>query len=67
MRLFKFNYGLFRSVAISDQPLNGFRFFTILVTVALSICGVMASAQVETGQIAGTVMDQTGLPVPGDT
>jgi hypothetical protein len=64
MRLFRFNYGLFRSVAISDQPLNGFRFFTILVTVALSICGVMASAQVETGQIAGTVMDQTGAAVP---
>ena len=67
MTLFRFNYGLSRLVAILGQPLNGFRFFTVLVPVtlvALFLCGVMASAQVETGQIAGTVMDQTGAAVP---
>ncbi|HEY1806551.1 MAG TPA: carboxypeptidase regulatory-like domain-containing protein [Terracidiphilus sp.] len=32
-----------------------------------SLCGVVASAQVETGQIAGTVLDQTGAAVPGAT
>ena len=31
----------------------------------LAVCGVAASAQVETGQIAGTVVDQTGAIVPG--
>src|SRR5580658_1538332 len=67
MTLFSFNYGLSRLVAISGHPLNGFSFYTVLVPVALVvlyICGVMASAQVETGQIAGTVMDQTGAAVP---
>jgi hypothetical protein len=33
----------------------------------LTVCGVVANAQVETGQIAGTVMDQTGAAVPGAT
>ena len=68
MTLFRFNCGLSRLVAILGQPLNGFRFFTVLVPVtlvALFLCGVMASAQVETGQIAGTVVDQTGAAVPG--
>jgi hypothetical protein len=37
----------------------------VSVAVAtLSVCGAAASAQVETGQIAGTVMDQTGAAVP---
>jgi hypothetical protein len=67
MTPFRFNCRLSRLVAISGQALNAFRFFTVLVPVALvvlSICGVMASAQVETGQIAGTVVDQTGAAVP---
>jgi len=31
----------------------------------LAVCGVVASAQVESGQIAGTVLDQSGAAVPG--
>src|SRR5579863_1817236 len=36
----------------------------LVAFVALFVCGMVASAQVETGQIAGTVMDQTGAAVP---
>jgi hypothetical protein len=41
--------------AFSGQPWNRFKCLTVLVSVAfavLSVCGVMASAQVETGQIS---------------
>jgi hypothetical protein len=68
MRLFRFNLLLSRVAAFSGQPWNRFESLTLLVSVAfaaLSVCGVAASAQVETGQIAGTVMDQTGAAVPG--
>jgi hypothetical protein len=67
MRLFRFNFPLSRVAAFSSQPWNGIKSLTLLVLVAfaaLSVCGVVASAQVETGQIAGTVMDQTGAVVP---
>src|SRR6202789_1084140 len=68
MRLFRFNFLLSRVAAFSGQPWNRSESLTLLVSVAfaaLSICGVVATAQVETGQIAGTVMDQTGAAVPG--
>jgi len=67
MRLFRFNFLLSRVAAFSGQSSNGFRSLTLLVSVAfvaLSVCGVVASAQVETGEIAGTVVDQTGAAVP---
>jgi hypothetical protein len=42
--------------------------FTLAVLglfVVLCVCGRVASAQVDTGQIAGTVLDQSGAAVPG--
>lgn len=68
MRLFRFNLGLTRAAGFSGQRWNRFEFLTLLVFVtfaALSLGAVMASAQLETGQIAGTVTDQTGAAVPG--
>jgi hypothetical protein len=53
--------------AISAKPWNRSKPLAFLVTTALavlSICSGVASAQVETGQIAGTVTDQTGAAVP---
>ena len=67
MRLFRFNFLLSRVAAFSGQPWNRSKSLTVLMSVALavlSICGTVASAQVETGQIAGTVMDLTGAAVP---
>ena len=67
MRLFTFNFLLSRVAAFPGQPWNRLkplRFFVAVAVAALSVCGVVASAQVETGQIAGTVMDQTGAAVP---
>jgi hypothetical protein len=52
---------------LSGRPWNRFESLTLLVSVAsaaLSVCGVAASAQVETGQIAETVIDQTSAAVP---
>ena len=70
MRLFRFNFGVIRAAGFSGQRWNRFESLTLLVFVtlaALSLGGVMASAQLETGQIAGTVMDQSGAAVPGAT
>ena len=67
MRLFRFNFLLARVPAFSGQSWNRFRSLPLLVLVtfaASSVCGVVASAQVETGQIAGTVVDLTGAVVP---
>jgi hypothetical protein len=42
--------------------------FAVLGLFALaSVCGVVASAQLETGQISGTVLDQSDAVVPGAT
>jgi hypothetical protein len=38
--------------------------FVLGLYVSLFLCGIIASAQVETGQIAGTVLDQSGAVVP---
>ena len=67
MRPFRFNSLLSRAAAFRGQPWQRFKSLTSLVLVAfatLFVCGVVAPAQVETGQIAGTVMDQTGAAVP---
>jgi hypothetical protein len=67
MTLFRFSFGLFRLDAFSVQRRNRFTSLTFLVAVAfaaLSVCGKVASAQLESGQIAGTVMDQSGAIVP---
>ena len=70
MTLFRFNHLLFRGAASSGQPWHRLKSLTGLVFLAIaasSVCGVVASAQVYTGQIAGTVMDQTGAIVPNAT
>jgi len=62
-----FSLELSRAAALSGKPWSRFRSLTLLVSVAvaaLSACGVVASAQVDAGQIAGTVADQTGAVVP---
>ncbi len=42
--------------------------FAVLGLFALtSVCGTVARAQLETGQISGTVIDQSGAAVPGAT
>jgi hypothetical protein len=67
MRPCRFNYLLSSMATFSGQPWNCFKLVTLLVPLVfavLSVCGVVVSAQVETGQIAGTVMDQTGAAVP---
>jgi len=67
MRLFRFSVGRSVLAAFSVQQWNGFKSLTLVVSAAfaaLSVCGVVASAQLETGQIAGMVMDQTGAAVP---
>ena len=67
MRLIRFNFLLSRMAAFSGQLWNRSKSLTVLVPVVLvllSVCGVVASAQVETGQIAGTVVDLTGAAVP---
>jgi hypothetical protein len=56
-----------RVAAFSGQPWNRFKSLASLVSVAFAavyVCGVVASARVETGQIAGTLMDQTGAAMP---
>jgi len=67
MRPFRFDSLLSRVAVVSGQPWNRFESQTLIVLVAIAalfVCGFVASAQVETGQIAGTVMDQTGAAVP---
>jgi len=68
MTLFRFNSLLSRAVALSGRPWHRLKSSKLPVFVAfaaLSLGGVVASAQVETGQIAGTVADQTGAAVAG--
>ena len=67
MRSFRFNFLLSGVAAISGRPRNRFKSLALPVFVAftvLSVCGAVASAQVETGQITGTVVDLTGAAVP---
>jgi hypothetical protein len=67
MTLIRVNYGLSRVAASLSEPWSRSKSLTLRVLVAfavLSVCAGMASAQLETGQIAGTVMDQTGAAVP---
>ena len=67
MRLFGINAGL-SWASNSGRPSIRFRSLTLVVLAlfaVLFVCGVVASAQVETGQIAGTVLDQSGAVVPG--
>ena len=68
MRLFKLNSLLSLVATFPGQPWFRFNFLTLLPFIAfgaLSVCAVVAVAQVESGQIAGTVIDQTGAAVAG--
>ncbi|MFZ0301914.1 MAG: carboxypeptidase regulatory-like domain-containing protein [Terracidiphilus sp.] len=70
MTLFGFDFGQYRVAAFPSRPWNRFNsltLFALLVFAVLSVCCVVASAQVDAGQIAGTVMDQTGAAVPNAT
>jgi hypothetical protein len=65
--MFRLNFGLSRLAAFSGQPWSRFKspkLHVLVAFAALSVCGAVASAQLETGQIAGTVTDQTGAAVP---
>ena len=56
------------SVFSARGAFNRLRALTLTVLglfAIMTVCGTVASAQVETGQIAGTVLDQTGAAVPG--
>ncbi len=67
MRLFRFNIDNYGGADFSGRPWHHFDSRNLLVLVvigALSFWSETAHAQVETGQIAGTVMDQTGAAVP---
>lgn len=46
---------------------SAFRSLLAVLFVALLLCSAIASAQVETGQISGTVMDQSSAVIPGAT
>ena len=68
MRLFKLNSLLSLVATFPGQRWFRFNFLTLLPFIAfgaLSVCAVVAVAQVESGQIAGTVIDQTGAAVAG--
>jgi len=70
MTLFPLHAGSSLQAAASRGLGNRFRSITVVILglfAALSVCGVMASAQIESGQIAGTVLDQSGAAVPGAT
>jgi hypothetical protein len=68
MRFFRFNSHPFLPFTLveraSDSGLAAFPRFVAGLFAALLLCGVMASAQVESGQISGTVVDQSGAAVP---
>ncbi len=67
MRLFRFHAESSVPATPSRGPsiqLKTLSFFVLGLFVFLSLCGIVASAQVETGQIAGTVLDQSGAVVP---
>ena len=68
MRLFKLDSLLSLVATFPGQRWFRFNFLTLLPFIAfgaLSVCAVVAVAQVESGQIAGTVIDQTGAAVAG--
>jgi hypothetical protein len=68
MRLFPLHSGSNLQIAKSFKLGKRFTAFVyaVLGLLALtSVCGVVASAQVETGQITGTVLDQSDAAVPG--
>jgi outer membrane receptor protein involved in Fe transport len=68
MTLFPLHAGSRLQAAGSRGLSNRFRSITVVILglfAVLAVCGVVASAQVESGQISGTVVDQTGAIVPG--
>ncbi len=58
-----------RSSVSARRIFNRLTAFPLVVCLfaVMTVCGVVANAQVETGQIAGTVLDQSGAAVPGAT
>lgn len=67
MRLIRFHIEHSLPATPSRGPSNQFKALSIVVVglfAFLFLCGSFAAAQVETGQIAGTVMDQSGAVVP---
>ena len=70
MTLFPLHSGSRLQAAASRGLWKRFRSIKVIILglfAVLSVCGVVASAQVETGQIAGTVLDQSGAALPGAT
>jgi hypothetical protein len=68
MTLFPSHAGSKLQAAGSRGLGNRFRSLTVVILglfAVLAVCGVVASAQVDTGQIAGTVLDQSGAALPG--
>ncbi len=68
MTLFPLQGGSNPRAITSHGSCNRLAAFTLAVLglfAVLCVCGRVASAQVETGQIAGTVLDQSGAAVPG--
>ena len=67
MRLFRFHAESSVPATPSRGPsiqLKAVSFFVLGLFAFLFLSGVVAQAQVETGQIAGTVLDQSGAVVP---
>jgi hypothetical protein len=63
MTLIRSYFEQYRAATFSGQPWNRFKPLTLLVFVAfaaLSVCDGVASTQLETAQIVGTEMNQTG-------
>jgi len=68
MKLFALHSGSSLQAASSRRSFDRLKLLTFIILglfAVLSVGGVMASAQVETGQIAGTVLDQSGAAIPG--
>ena len=68
MQIFRFLTKLSSSPASATASRSSlFQRFAAVAVAVLFLSGVLASAQVESGQISGTVMDQSGAVVPGAT
>ncbi|MGO9325600.1 MAG: carboxypeptidase-like regulatory domain-containing protein [Terracidiphilus sp.] len=68
MTVFGINVGLLSPDASLSGPRKNFKLLATVVLglfAVLFVSGTVASAQLETGQISGTVLDQTGAAVPG--